>query len=98
MLPWDAMWRAALRAGVGPKDFWRLSLREWRWLAGTGEGVMSGVRLEELMGRFPDEAPAFAGDRESLVGSALPGERRDPGFQSLVPEALGPGLRRGERT
>ena len=98
MLPWDAMWRAALRAGVGPGDFWRLSVREWRWLAGAGEGVMRGGRLEELMRDYPDEAPAFAGDTESLVGSDLPGACRDPGFQSPVPEALGPGVRRGERT
>ncbi|WP_422120042.1 phage tail assembly chaperone [Hyphomonas oceanitis] len=60
------MWRAALRAGVGPEDFWRLSVREWRWLAGAGEG-MSGTRLGELMAAFPDGAPAFAGDTENSV-------------------------------
>ena len=98
MLPWAAMWRAALRAGVGPGEFWRLSVREWRWLAGAGEGVMSGDRLEGLMRDFPDEPPAKAGGTDSLVRSALPGEGRDPGFQRSVPEALGPGIRRGERT
>ena len=72
MLPWDAMWRAALRAGVGPGDFWRLSVREWRWLAGAGEASMRGDRLEELMGRFPDARPVdphltspFQGEEQS---------------------------------
>ena len=66
MLPWGAMWRAALRAGVGPGEFWQLSVREWRWLAGAGEGGMSGARLEGLMRDFPDETPAFAGDTDTV--------------------------------
>ncbi|WP_442910025.1 phage tail assembly chaperone [Hyphomonas sp.] len=46
--------RSALAAGIGPKAFWRLSLKEWRWLAARGAGLKAG-RLEELMAAFPDE-------------------------------------------
>jgi len=64
MLPWDAMLRAALTAGIAPEAFWRLSLREWRWLAGKGEG-MDGARLAALMGAYPDCPPGahFGGSR-----------------------------------
>ena len=54
MLPWAVMLRAALSAGVTPDAFWRLSLREWRWLAGEGDEAMSRGRLAVLMGAFPD--------------------------------------------
>ncbi|WP_035579105.1 phage tail assembly chaperone [Hyphomonas jannaschiana] len=54
MLPWAVMLRAALSAGVTPDAFWRLSLREWRWLAGEGGEAMSRGRLAALMGAYPD--------------------------------------------
>jgi uncharacterized phage protein (TIGR02216 family) len=54
MLPWPAMLRAALTAGITPEAFWRLSLREWRWLAGNGGEAMSRARLAVLMGAYPD--------------------------------------------
>jgi len=53
MLPWGAMLRAALSAGIAPEAFWRLSLREWRWLAAQSGGMSRG-RLADLMGAFPD--------------------------------------------
>ena len=72
MLPWGEMLRAALSLGIGPEAFWRLSVREWRWLAGAGEASMRGDRLEELMGRFPDARPVdphltspFQGEEQS---------------------------------
>ena len=55
MLPWPEMMRSALAAGIRPADFWRLSLKEWRWLAARGAGLEAG-RLAELMAGFPDEA------------------------------------------
>ena len=54
MLPWGAMLRAALAAGIGPEVFWRLSLKEWRWLAGQDAG-MTGSGLADLMAVYPDE-------------------------------------------
>lgn len=54
MLPWSAMLRAALAAGIGPEAFWRLSLREWRWLSGGGGAAMNRGRLAALMGAYPD--------------------------------------------
>lgn len=53
MLPWGEMLRAALAAGISPEAFWRLSLREWRWLA-SGAAPARG-ELETLMARFPDQ-------------------------------------------
>ena len=87
MLPWRDMLRAALAAGIGPEAFWRLSLREWRWLAGGGGGgAMDRGRLAALMGAYPDGA-----------STAHPGEGRDPEPQGAGHAALDPGLRRGER-
>ncbi|MFN7164200.1 MAG: phage tail assembly chaperone [Hyphomonas sp.] len=54
MLPWGEMLRAALAAGLFPEAFWRLSLREWRWLAGSGASPAQ-KSFEALMTRFPDE-------------------------------------------
>lgn len=54
MLPWGEMLRAALAAGIAPAAFWRLSLREWRWLNGAGAGS-SRAELARLMQQFPDE-------------------------------------------
>ncbi len=54
MLPWGAMLRAALSAGVPTEAFWRLSLREWRWLAGGGAAGMGEGELAALMSAFPD--------------------------------------------
>ncbi len=54
MLPWSEMLRAAMAAGVGAEAFWRLSLREWRWIASAGAGQGRGV-LEGMMAQFPDE-------------------------------------------
>jgi uncharacterized phage protein (TIGR02216 family) len=53
MLPWGEMLRAALAAGLPPEAFWRLSLREWRWIAGASAGQRR-QELEALMQRFPD--------------------------------------------
>jgi len=53
LLPWGAMMRAALSAGIGPEAFWRLSLKEWRWLARGGDAMGRG-RMVDLMGAFPD--------------------------------------------
>jgi Phage tail assembly chaperone protein, TAC len=54
MLLWAEMMRSALATGIGPEDFWRLSLTEWRWLAARGAGLKAG-RLQELMAAFPDK-------------------------------------------
>ncbi|MGZ3306253.1 MAG: phage tail assembly chaperone, partial [Asticcacaulis sp.] len=35
MNSWPAHLRHALRLGITPEAFWRLSWREWRWLTGT---------------------------------------------------------------
>jgi len=56
---WGAMMRAAGRLGLGPESFWRLSLKEWRWLTGVGEvAAMGRDELERLAERWPDEAAA----------------------------------------
>lgn len=61
MLPWGEMLRAALALGIGPEAFWRLSLREWRWLAQGGD-VPSRADLAAMMTDYPD-----TGDRDERV-------------------------------
>ena len=54
-MKWGEMMRLAVRLGVTPERFWRLSMREWRWLAGPGEAAaMTGAELERLVERWPD--------------------------------------------
>lgn len=50
---WGAALRAALRMGISPDGFWRLSVREWRMLTGAA-GAMKPDELAQLMARFPD--------------------------------------------
>jgi uncharacterized phage protein (TIGR02216 family) len=61
MLPWGEMLRAALALGIGPEAFWRLSVREWRWLARGGEAPSRG-ELAAMMTDYPD-----TGDRDERV-------------------------------
>jgi uncharacterized phage protein (TIGR02216 family) len=57
MLPWEDMLRAALAAGLPSEAFWRLSLREWRWIAAASGGPEQ-QKFEVLMARFPDKGKA----------------------------------------
>lgn len=54
IVPWERMLRAALSAGIAPDAFWRLSLREWRWLT-AGAPAMGGADLRTLMAAYPDK-------------------------------------------
>lgn len=55
--PWAEMLRRAAAAGVAPEAFWRLSLKEWRMLTGSGDGptAMDRRELEQLAEAWPDE-------------------------------------------
>lgn len=53
-MDWRSALRAALRLGLTPEDFWRLSLVEWRALTGGAAGL-SRSELLALLERFPDE-------------------------------------------
>lgn len=56
MSPWPAMLRlAALRYGIAPEAFWRLSLAEWRALTTEPSAALSRADLDALAHRFPDE-------------------------------------------
>lgn len=54
MLPWAEMFRAGLRLGLSPSEFWSLSLREWRWLAAPSDRPMVQSTLYQLMSTYPD--------------------------------------------
>ncbi|MEO0881492.1 MAG: phage tail assembly chaperone [Pseudomonadota bacterium] len=55
MLPWDHMLQAALRVGVPIESFWKMSLVEWRWLAGRPtEDSLPRDAFADLMAQFPD--------------------------------------------
>lgn len=50
------MLAVALRIGVTPAQFWRLSLKEWRALvAPRGADALSRAAFNALAQRFPDE-------------------------------------------
>lgn len=57
MTAWGAMLQAAARMGVAPEAFWRLSLKEWRWLtAGPVQALPMGrSEFERMAEAWPDE-------------------------------------------
>lgn len=58
MTVWPGLLRlAALRFGIAPEAFWRLSLAEWRMLTDDGAApAMTRQGLLELMAAHPDGA------------------------------------------
>ena len=60
MSGWPDALRLALRLGVTPEAFWRLSLQEWRALTAVPAApVLTRPGLDALLARFPDqEIPA----------------------------------------
>ncbi|MEE2567326.1 phage tail assembly chaperone [Hyphobacterium marinum] len=54
-IPFDDWLCLALRLGLMPAAFWRLSLKEWRALTAIGgAAVLDRTALEALRARFPD--------------------------------------------
>jgi uncharacterized phage protein (TIGR02216 family) len=54
--PWAAMLSDAVRLGISPEAFWRLSVREWRMLTERpGTAAMGRDAFERLAGDWPDE-------------------------------------------
>lgn len=55
MTPWPGLLRlAALRFGIAPDAFWRLSLVEWRALVDEPSGALNRAALETLARAWPD--------------------------------------------
>ncbi|WP_417482982.1 phage tail assembly chaperone [Maricaulis sp.] len=53
---WLAALRLAARMGIAPAEFWRLSLIEWRALAGAHDArPLSRRALQILMADYPDK-------------------------------------------
>ena len=54
--PWRALLAAAIGLGVSPREFWRLSLREWRALSAPllSADALSRTALDSLSAQFPD--------------------------------------------
>ena len=56
MSGWGDALRLAVRLGLTPEAFWRLSLVEWRVLTeAPAAPVLSRGGLAELIARYPDE-------------------------------------------
>lgn len=53
-MSWAQPLRLAVRLGVPPEAFWRLSLKEWRVLT-ESPPVLSRADLSALIARYPDE-------------------------------------------
>ena len=55
-IPWRRWLHIALRLGVKPHEFWRLSVVEWlSILNGENATALSRADLAQLMGVFPDK-------------------------------------------
>lgn len=54
---WREALAAARRLGLSPRQFWALSLAEWRALLAQGAPAMRRETLAQLLERFPDRAP-----------------------------------------
>ncbi len=55
MIPWSDWLYAAMRLGVTPADFWRLSVAEWLAITGMKQrGDFARADLTRLMAQFPD--------------------------------------------
>ena len=60
-MPWAELLAAALRLGITPAAFWRLSIAEWNMIMGASIGTgrpMTRGELETLAARFPDTSKA----------------------------------------
>ena len=56
MTPWREMLVDALRMGIAPEVFWRLSLTEWRMLVGPAGGEALGRSAFDILAEgWPDE-------------------------------------------
>ncbi len=54
--PWRTLLNTAFHIGVSPRDFWALSLREWRALASPQSvDVLTRQAFDELALLFPDQ-------------------------------------------
>jgi uncharacterized phage protein (TIGR02216 family) len=53
-MPWREWLAAAMSLGVTPKDFWRLSVKEWRALVSPRAAPLTRAELETLMKQYPD--------------------------------------------
>ncbi len=49
MIDWAGIFRAGISLGLMPDAVWRLSLREWRWLARSAAPVLSRAEFAALM-------------------------------------------------
>lgn len=52
---WRDWLREALRMGVTPREFWGLSVREWRFALSASPQRFARDDLLGLMMRFPDD-------------------------------------------
>ncbi|MET3667884.1 phage tail assembly chaperone [Caulobacter sp. 1776] len=57
-MSWADPLRLAVRLGMAPEAFWRLSLMEWRALTQAPSApVLTRAGLAALIARYPDEEP-----------------------------------------
>ncbi len=55
-MSWSEPLRLAVRLGIAPEAFWRLSLTEWRALTEMPPApVLTRPGLSALIARYPDE-------------------------------------------
>lgn len=65
MLPWVELWQVAIKLGISPSEFWRLSIPEWRWLITKTSPDLSLAQLTTLMRAYPDTTQNYPQTREA---------------------------------
>ncbi len=62
-MPWAEMMQAAVRMGISPDGFWRLSLKEWRMLTvEVGGAVPMGRQdFQRMVEQWPDSPSTGVG-------------------------------------
>lgn len=61
-IDWGAALRTGLRLGLPPREFWTLSLAEWRALTGPATAMPDPAAIARLRARFPDKEDTNARD------------------------------------
>ena len=53
--PWAQMMRYALSIGIIPREFWQLSVLEWKMLVGENHTALNAREFEKLLKEFDND-------------------------------------------
>ena len=53
--PWAQMMRLAISIGITPREFWQLSVSEWKMLVGENNPTLNRHEFENLLKEFDND-------------------------------------------